>query len=109
QVISLATVEGRTHFEKSAFGMALRFAGVSMVPGKIVFAVKPASLFSKATVFISETIAAFDALYAPITAPGSTAARLPTAMMRPSPVARKAGIAARKTWKREFRLRSNIS
>jgi hypothetical protein len=36
-----------------------------MVPGRITFAVIPASLFSSATVFISDTSAAFDALYAP--------------------------------------------
>src|SRR5271157_3438587 len=65
QVIKLATVEGRTHFEKSAFGMDLRFAGVSIVPGKITLAVSPASLFSRATVFIRETMAALEALYAP--------------------------------------------
>ena len=45
-----ATAPGCTHFDGSAAGIALRFAGVSIVPGKIRFAVSPASLFSSATV-----------------------------------------------------------
>src|SRR6267154_703557 len=45
-----ATSFGRTHLEKSASGMNFRFAGVSIVPGRITFAVNPASLFSRATV-----------------------------------------------------------
>src|SRR6266702_8859454 len=45
-----ATSPGLTHLEKSALGMDLRFTGVSIVPGKITFAVSPASLFSSATV-----------------------------------------------------------
>ena len=51
-VIRLAIEFGRTHLEKSAFGMAFRLAGVSMVPGKITFAVRPQSLFSSAAVLI---------------------------------------------------------
>src|SRR5208283_977857 len=96
QVIRLATVGGRTHFEKSAFGMDLRFVGVSIVPGKMTFVVNPAALFSNATVLIRETMAALEALYAPTPAPGSSAARLPIAIMRPLPVCRRAGIAARR-------------
>ena len=63
---------------------------------RIVFAVMPASLFSRAAVLISETIAALDALYAPTPGPGSSAARLPIATRRPSPVWRRAGMVARK-------------
>src|SRR5690242_12444863 len=60
--IRLATEAGRTHCDVSAPGMALRLAGVSMVPGRMTLAVMPASLFSSATVFMSEENAAFDAL-----------------------------------------------
>src|SRR5437667_693448 len=95
-VIKLATVAGRTHLEKSAFGIALRFVGVSIVPGKITLAVSPASLFSRATVLIRETMAALEALYAPTPAPGSSAARLPIAIMRPVPACRSAGIVTRR-------------
>ena len=95
-VIRLATVEGRTHFEKSAFGIDLRFPGVSIVPGKITLAVSPASLFSSAAVLIRETIAALEALYAPTPTPGSSAARLPIAIMRPLPGCRRAEIDARR-------------
>src|SRR5215467_11974543 len=94
--VRLATFAGWTHFEKSDPGMAARLAVVSMVPGKTTFAVTPASRFSAATVLTRETIAAFDALYAPTPAPGSTAARLPIAIIRPRPLLLKAGIVARK-------------
>src|ERR1051326_544850 len=94
--IRLATFAGWTHFEKSDPGMAARFAVVSMVPGRITFAVTPASRFSAATVLARETIAAFEALYAPTPAPGSTAARLPIAMIRPRPLLLSAGMLARK-------------
>jgi len=55
--IRLATEAGCTHVDVSAPGMSLRLAGVSMVPGRITLAVMPASLFSSATVRISETSA----------------------------------------------------
>src|SRR5208282_943350 len=96
QVIKLATAAGLTHLETSAFGIVLRLAGVSMVPGKITFAVRPASLFSSAAVLIRDTIAAFEALYAPTPAPGSNAARLPIAINRPLAVCRSNGIDARR-------------
>src|ERR1700722_711681 len=60
--IRLATDAGCTHVEVSAPDMALRLAGVSIVPGRITFAVMPACLFSSATVRISDTSAALDAL-----------------------------------------------
>src|SRR6266403_2802516 len=80
-----ATSLGFTHFEKSALGMALRFAGVSIVPGRTTFAVSPAALFSSATVRIRLTNADLNVTYAPRPACGSTAARLPIATMRPEP------------------------
>src|SRR5438045_4788372 len=43
--IKLATDAGCTHCEVLAPGMALRFAGVSIVPGKMTFAVIPTALF----------------------------------------------------------------
>ncbi len=94
--------------EVSAPGMATRFAGVSMVPGRITFAVMPASLFSSATVRISDTSAAFDALYAPTPAPGASAARLPMATMRPLLALRIRGITARKMWNELMRFMSNM-
>src|SRR5438094_6278406 len=91
QTTKPATVAGCTHLLTSALGIDLRLAGVSIVPGRITFAVSPASLFSSATVLIRETMAAFEALYAPTPALGSSAARLPIAMIRPAPVWRKGG------------------
>jgi hypothetical protein len=60
--IRLATEVGCTHCDVSAPGISLRLARVSMVPGRMIFAVMPATLFSMATVRISKTNAAFDAL-----------------------------------------------
>ena len=77
--------------------MAFLFAGVSIVPGRMTLARTSASLFSAATVLICDTMAAFDALYAPTPTPGSTAARLPMAMIRPFPAWRSAGSVARST------------
>src|SRR5437763_1547803 len=74
-----------TQFARSAAEAQPRLPGVSMVPGKTLFAVTPRSLFSSATVRIDETSAAFDALYAPAIGAGSTPCRLATAMIRPLP------------------------
>src|SRR5438128_12591268 len=101
-VIKLATVAGRTHLEKSAFGIALRFVGVSIVPGKITLAVSLASLFSRATVLIRETMAALEALYAPTPAPGSSAARLSIAIVRPLPASRRARLVTRRRGHQAF-------
>src|ERR1700684_3909210 len=73
QTIRLAIVAGCTHCDVSAPGMAWRLPGVSMVPGRIVLAVMPASLFSSATVSMSDENAALDALYAPMVAAGASA------------------------------------
>src|SRR5581483_2552191 len=97
QRISEAIEAGCTQVRVSACGMALRFAGVSMVPGRIAFAVIPRSLFSAATVRINETNAAFEALYAATIGPGLSAARLAIAMILPLPACRMCGITARKT------------
>src|SRR5207249_12037171 len=48
-----ATATGCTHFDGSAEGIALRFAGVSIVLGQIRFYVSFASLFSSANVLPS--------------------------------------------------------
>ena len=58
----LATCSVCTHLEGSAPGLALRLASVFMVPGRMVFAVMPACLFSIAAVRISATNAAFEVL-----------------------------------------------
>src|SRR5437763_4002081 len=108
QTMRLAIEDGWIHLEKSELGIALRLAGVSIVPGRIALARSPASLFSRAAVLISETIAALDALYAPTAGPGSSAARLPIATRRPSPVWRRGGMVARKMWNTEFKLSSCI-
>src|SRR5229473_1683640 len=86
-----------THLDGSAAGIDLRFAGVSIVPGKIRFAVSPASLFSSATVRTSVASADLNVTYAPRPACGSTAVKLPIATMRPFPDFRRLGIAARST------------
>src|SRR5437867_321531 len=91
-VIKLATVAGRTQLEKSAFGIALRFVGVSIVPGKITLAVTPASLYSRALVLRRDPMAAREALYAPALAPGARAARLQIEISRAAPGCRSAGI-----------------
>jgi hypothetical protein len=62
-----------------------RFAGVSIVPGSTVSAETLRSLFSSAMVRTNATSAAFEALYAPTMAPGSTACRLATTRIRPPP------------------------
>src|SRR6266581_9032306 len=92
-----ATAPGCTHFDGSAEGIALRFAGVYIVPGKIRFAVSPASLFSSATVRTRVASADLKVTYAPRPACGSTAVKLPIATMRPFPDFRSWGIAARRT------------
>src|SRR5215469_13284589 len=52
---------GRLHpFRKICAWHCLAIAAVSMVPGRITFAVIPTSPFSTATVFIRETIAALE-------------------------------------------------
>lgn len=53
---------GLTHREKSAFGIAERFAGVSMSPGRTQFAVIPDSRSSAAMLSVRLTTADFDAL-----------------------------------------------
>src|SRR5213080_3842569 len=97
-----ATCAGCTHLAGSAAGMAVRFLGVSMVPGRITFAEIP--LFSSATVRIKDTKAAFDAEYAPIDATGSAAIRLPIARMTPEPCERICGITAPSMWNVERKL-----
>ena len=69
--------------EKSEFGMNLRFAGVSMVPGRTTLAVIPAAFVSNASVRTRDTNAAFDAEYAASVGWGSTAVRLPIATIAP--------------------------
>jgi hypothetical protein len=77
--------------------MALRFSGVSMAPGKTTFAVKPASLFSSATVRTNIARAALNVMYASSRGCGQNAVRLPTATIRPFPDSRKCGTATRST------------
>src|SRR5438270_2201704 len=84
QTIRLATEAGCTHCETSAPGMALRLAGGSIVPARMTLAVMPASLYSRATVRISDTSAALDALLARTVGPGISVSRLSLAMMRPA-------------------------
>src|SRR5579862_5918506 len=74
---------GVTQREKSAWGMALRFAGVSMVLGSTAFTVIPKSLVSAATFFTSATTADFATAYAANFGNGSTAARDPIATILP--------------------------
>src|SRR5256885_16480562 len=107
QTMRLAIEDGWIHLEKSELGIALRLAGVSIVPGRIALARSPASLFSRAAVLISETIAALDALYAPTPGPGSSAARLPIATRRPSPLWRRAGMGARQVENPGVKVRSS--
>ena len=53
------------HFAKSALGMALRFASVSMMLGRIEFARTPVPFRSAASESIMATAAALDAAYCP--------------------------------------------
>jgi hypothetical protein len=63
--ITRAMSSGFGHFVKSAFGMALRFASVSMTLGSMEFVRTPVPLRSAAKESIIATAAAFDAAYAP--------------------------------------------
>jgi glutamate racemase len=56
-----AISSGFGHVAKSASGIALRFASVSMIEGRIVFTLTPVSFRSAASEVIRATAAAFDA------------------------------------------------
>jgi hypothetical protein len=56
-----AISSGFGHFEKSAFGIALRFASVSMMLGRIVFTRTPLPFRSAAKESTMATAAAFEA------------------------------------------------
>ena len=53
---------GLTHFDGSAVGMLCRFAGVSIVVGKMPFTVTPVPVSSRASTRINDTRAAFDTI-----------------------------------------------
>src|SRR5215472_10689365 len=80
---SAATHSGWTHFSGSAPGIEPRLALVFIVAGRTELAVMSKSLFSKAAVWMRETSAAFEALYALRLAAGTAAWRLAIAIIRP--------------------------
>ena len=59
-----AIASGFGHLAKSAFGIALRLASVSMMLGKTEFTRTPVPLSSAASESIKARAAAFDAAYA---------------------------------------------
>ena len=59
-----AMSSGLGHFEKSAFGMALRLTAVSMTLGSTEFTRTPVPATSAARESINASAAAFDAAYA---------------------------------------------
>ena len=67
--ITCASSSGFGHAAKSAPGIACRFAGVSMMLGKIEFTRTPVPFASAASESIIATAAAFDAAYAAAPAP----------------------------------------
>ena len=60
--ITSAMASGATHFVKSAFGMAVRFCGVSITLGMIQFTLMPDIFSSAASDSVSRKTALFDAL-----------------------------------------------
>src|ERR1700683_1027056 len=99
---------GVTHLDASADGMAARFAAVSITLGRTTLAETPESFTSNATVLTRVTRAAFETLYAAKLAIGSTAARDPTATMRPFPAFVIPGNMARNILWAERRFTSKI-
>jgi len=67
--MTCARSSGFGHVEKSASGIACRFAAVSIMLGKIEFTRTPVPFASAANESISATAAAFDAAYAAAPAP----------------------------------------
>jgi hypothetical protein len=67
--MTCARSSGFGHVLKSASGIACRFAGVSMMLGRMEFTRTPVPLASAARESMSATAAALDAAYAPAPAP----------------------------------------
>src|SRR5271155_6092493 len=94
-----AISSGLGHFAKSAFGIALRFAAVSIMLGIIEFAQTPVPFKSWARQSIIATAADFEAEYADAPAAWSTAAFDATFTIAPLPcftITRAAALASTK-------------
>src|SRR6267154_3872898 len=80
-----AMSSGFGHFEKSAVGMALRFAAVSMMLGRIEFTRTPLPFRSAAKESIRATAADFEAAYEAAPPAWSNAALAATLTIDPRP------------------------
>ena len=100
-----ASCAGATHAAKSALGISLRFAGVSITVGSTAFTLMSWERTSSAIERTSWLRPALDAAYAPIPAPGGwIVARELTKTMRPNPRFFIPGMIARASKSADFRL-----
>ena len=78
-----AISSGLTHLDGSAFGMSRRFSGVSMIDGRIAFAVMPSAFTAAARDSVQRSRAVFAIAYPALSFVPRWALNEPMLTMRP--------------------------